>query len=107
MAQLDAVVLCHCFTSKSSHVVVRNASCIVNFELMAIQPESSPTGYIIECDLVYPDKLHDKHSDYLLAPDHLTVVDEMLSPYSRNLINPNMMWKPSKKLVPNLLNKTQ
>ena len=91
MAQLAAVVLCHCFTSKSSHVVVRNASCIVNFELMATQPESSPTGYIIECDLVYPDKLHDKHSDYLLAPDHLTVVEEMLSPYSRNLINPNMM----------------
>jgi len=94
-------------TSISSHLVVRNAACIENFELMAIQPESSPTGYIIECDLVYPDKLHDKHSDYLLAPDHLTVVDEMLSPYSRNLINPNMMWKPSKKLVPSLLYKTQ
>ena len=79
---------------------------IEDFELMAIQPES-PTGYIIECDLVYPDKLHDKHSDYPLAPDHLTVVEEMLSPYSKNLINPDMMWKPSKKLVPNLLNKTQ
>ena len=36
-------------------------------------PEDSPTGYIIKCDLKYPDELHPIHSDYPLAPEHLTV----------------------------------
>jgi len=37
------------------------------FDVMSI-PEDSPTGYIVECDLKYPDGLHDLHSDYPLAP---------------------------------------
>jgi len=34
-------------------------------------PEDSLTGYVIECDLEYPPNLHEVHSDYPLAPEHL------------------------------------
>ena len=67
-------------------------------------PEDSPTGYIIECDLDYPAHLHDIHSDYPLAPEHLIVSPEMLSPFARNLLKEG--WKPAKKLIPNLYSKT-
>jgi len=45
---------------------------IAEFELESV-PENSPTGYIISCDLEYPKYLHESHSDYSLAPEHLTV----------------------------------
>ena len=67
-------------------------------------PEDSPTGYIIDCDLSYPAHLHDKHSDYPLAPEHLTVTEEMLSPFARGLTFKG--WRPMKKLVPNLYDKS-
>ena len=40
--------------------------------------ENNPIGYILECDLEYPDKLHDKHNDYPLAPEKLEVSSNML-----------------------------
>jgi hypothetical protein len=43
------------------------------------QTEDQDTGYIVECDLDYPDNLHDSHSDYPLAPERLIVKAEMLS----------------------------
>jgi len=62
-------------------------------------------GYIIECDLSYPDHLRDAHNDYPMASEHLTVTRDMLSDYAVSLLDPDRPWKPSKKLVPNLLNK--
>ena len=35
---------------------------------MRIKKDSS-NGYILEVDLEYPDKLHDIHNDYPLAPE--------------------------------------
>ena len=67
-------------------------------------PEDSPIGYIVDCDLEYPSTLHDSHSDYPLAPEHLTVTKDMLSPFAQNIVGQG--WKPIQKLIPNLYNKT-
>ena len=76
------------------------------FDFEAIAPDG-PTGYIIQCDLVYPDRLHDTHNDYPMAPEHLEVSRDMLSPFALNLIDPRRPWVPTKKLIPNLMNKTK
>ena len=76
-------------------------------DVMSIASDSS-TGYIFEVDLKYPKYLHDKHSDYPLAPETLTISEDMLSPYSLNLKKKlNIKGKATPKLVPNLLNKTK
>ena len=63
-------------------------------------------GCIIECDLEYPENLHDKHNMYPLAPEKLLVNEDMLSPYCTELLNEFKMQKNTcKKLIPNLMNK--
>ena len=37
-------------------------------------------GFFVVVDLEYPEKLHDLHNDYPLAPEHLHITTEMLSP---------------------------
>ena len=78
---------------------------IASFDRLAV-PDTSPTGYILEVDLEYPDKIHDSHSDYPLAPERLTIDDAMLSPYSQALKQNLGIKGPScEKLIPNLLSK--
>ena len=36
--------------------------------------KNSPTGYILEVDLIYHDKIHELHNDYPLAPKNLKLV---------------------------------
>ena len=79
---------------------------IEKFDLLSIKADAD-VGYIIECDLLYPSKLHDAHNDYPLAAEHLTVTYDMLSPYIKSLLDPKKPWKPSKKLIPNLMDKTK
>ena len=79
---------------------------LANFDLMSVDPNSNQ-GYIIECDLSYPPHLHDMHSDYPIAPEHLTVTKDMLSPYAEELWDPQRTWIPTEKLIPNLMNKTK
>jgi hypothetical protein len=43
-------------------------------------PDDSRTDYIVECDLEYPESLHDSHNDYPLAPESVIVTKDMLSP---------------------------
>ena len=65
--------------------------------------EDSELGYILKVDLEYPKELHDKHNLYPLAPEHVQVHDDMLSPFQRKyfpLIR-GSVWK----LVPNLHSK--
>jgi len=43
------------------------------------------TGYALEIDAYVPKELHDKHSDFPLAPEHRAVPLEDLSPYTASL----------------------
>ena len=77
---------------------------ISNFDVMRILTHGD-TGYIVECDLRYPPELHELHTDYPMAPEHLTVSPDMLSDFCSEIKDKN--WKPSQKLIPNLLDKTK
>ena len=50
-----------------------------------LNSENSFVGYILEVDLEYPDKLHNLHNDYLLAPEKLEITQNMLSKYCSDL----------------------
>ena len=65
-------------------------------------PEESKLGYILEVDLEYHKELHDKHNLYPLAPEHVQVTDDMLSPLQRKHFPP--IRGSVRKLVPNLQN---
>ena len=49
-------------------------------KLMNIK-SNSLTGYILEADLEYLQKLHDIHNDYWLAPEKINIPKEWLSDY--------------------------
>ncbi len=40
-------------------------------------------GYILEVDLEYPEHLHDLHDNYPLAPEHVIITEDMLSPHQK------------------------
>ena len=52
-----------------------------------------------EVDIEYPESLHDAHNDYPLAPEHLKVTNNMLSPYQQENFPPS---GSVKKLIPNI-----
>jgi len=62
-----------------------------DFNLDSIEPDAE-IGYIVECDLQYPPHLHDLHNDYPMAPEHLTVTKDMLSPFALRLLDPKRPW---------------
>ena len=55
---------------------------IDEFDVMSIN-EKSLTGYLLEVDLKYPNKLHKLHNHYPLAPEKLAVSNDMLSCYCK------------------------
>jgi len=76
---------------------------IDTFDLMSIPPDND-TRYIIDCDITNPDHLHPWHNDCPMAPEHMTVDAEMLSAFAKRSMAKG--WKPTKKLTPNLSDKT-
>jgi hypothetical protein len=65
------------------------------------------TGYIVECDLDYPETLQQIHNDYPLAPERLTITHAQLSETQMEIrLHYNMaLSAESTKLVPSLLNR--
>jgi len=55
------------------------------FDIQRIDLEGD-TGYIIECDLEYPKKLHLKHHNLPLAPEVLQLTEENLSNYAKQAL---------------------
>ena len=43
--------------------------------------KKSDVGYFLEVDLEYPNKLHELHNNFPLAPEKLAVSNDMLSTY--------------------------
>ena len=66
--------------------------------------DDSPTGYVLECDLEYPQNLHDSHNDYPLAPESILVTESMLSPFCKSFDQKHV---DCRKLIPNLNNKSK
>jgi hypothetical protein len=44
-----------------------------NEDIIKTYTNEDAVGYVLEVDLEYPDKLHDLHNDYPLAPEHLVI----------------------------------
>ena len=76
-------------------------------DVMSIN-EKSDVGYILEVDLKYPDKLHELHNDYPLAPEKLAVTNDMLSKYYKSVADKHdIKVGDVKKLISNLGDKTK
>ena len=52
---------------------------------LALYKEDSKKGLILEVDLKYPNKLHNLHNDYPLAPEKVKVTENMLSDYCKRI----------------------
>lgn len=78
---------------------------VSSFDVTKI-PDDGPEGYILEVDLDYPERLHNAHSDYPLAPESTAINPDELSPYTK-LLAEKLNVKPSgcKKLISNLKSK--
>ena len=84
-----------------------NEEQLQNFDFRSVSVDS-PTGNILEVDLEYDKSLHLMHNDYPLCPENVSIVEEDLSPYTRQLaekLEVNIV--ATKKLVCNLKNKTK
>ena len=68
--------------------------------------DDSMIEFIFEVDLLYPHYIHDFTSDYPLAPEKIKIQQELLSPYSRFLVEKlNINISNEEKLTPNLFHK--
>ena len=54
------------------------------FDVLSI-PASSNHGYIVECDLHYPEEMHDRHDSFPLAPEHVKLKPQDLSEYTKKM----------------------
>ena len=75
----------------------------IDFDLVE---KDSCEGYILEVKLEYPNDLHDLYNDYPLAPEKLTVSNNMLSKYCLNITKTyDLKVDEVNKLIPNLMGK--
>ena len=79
---------------------------IDKFDIMSIN-DKSPTEYFLEVDLEYPDKLHELHNDFPLAPEKRAISSDIMSRYCKKIADKyDIKVGDVKNLNPNLGNKT-
>ena len=77
------------------------------FDVNSINKKSD-IGYILEVDLKYPDKLHELHNDYPLAPEKIAIISDILSNYCKSIADKyDIQVGDVKKLITNLANKSK
>ena len=80
----------------------------INKKNLTTHQKDNKKGMILEVDLEYPKELHNTHNSYPLAPEHLTITEDMLSPYCKQIKEKyHMSAGEVKKLIPNLMGKTK
>ena len=80
---------------------------IERFDVMGIAADSD-TGYILVCDLEYPDELHDMHDPFPLCPENVIIGEEDVSQYTKELAAAcKINLRESKKLCLSLRPKKQ
>ena len=79
---------------------------IDEFDVMLIN-EKCPVGYLLEVDLQHPDKLHELHNDYPIAPEKRAVSSDVLSKYCKKIADKyEIKVGDVKKIISNLGSKT-
>jgi hypothetical protein len=70
---------------------------------------SGEKGCFVECDIDYPEELHNEHNNYPLAPETRIILKKELSPYQQFQLHTHKEKHSEKitKLIPNLYNKTK
>ena len=78
---------------------------LADFDVESVSADSE-TGYFVECDLRYPEHLHDAHNAYPLATEHIRIHEDMLSDTLRWMMDEtSVRHVPCTKIVSNLRDK--
>lgn len=79
---------------------------VQSFKILEMASDS-PVGFFIEFDAIYPKSCHSVQNDLPLAVEKLLIKEEMLSPYTLELLKKYNLSKtlPTIKLTPNFFNK--
>ena len=66
-------------------------------------PTGDPIGYFVECDLRYPQSIHELHNEYPLAPERVQIETKMLSETQLQIrLHYNISHGHTTKLIPHL-----